>query len=181
MAQRRPININLLPEEFTVSSGISRILSITRMFGVIFLAIFLVFGLGMVTIFMIYSIQLNNLKNSNSVLTSQIASMQSTETQLVLLKDRIAKIKIADSSSSAIDSVKTFMPLVAVLGASSRVNELDIDSSKITSSLTFSSGTDVSAFIASLSNTKFAGVSLTSFSFNPAVGYLVGLDIQNKK
>lgn len=181
MAPKRSININLLPEEFTVSSGVSRALSITRMLGVIFLAVFLVFGLGLAAVFILDTVQLNNLTNENSAITSQISSMQSTETQLVLLKDRVGKIKIADNSASAIQSVSTFMPLVTSLSSSSKVNELDIDTSKIVSSLTFGSGADVSAFIKALGGTKFADIALTSFSFNPSVGYLVGINIQNKK
>ena len=152
-----------------------------RMLGVISLGLFIVFGLGIGAIFIFSSIQFNNLKNQNNSLSTQIASLQTTETQLVLLKDRISKVKVAENLPSALQNMTNFQPIESSLNGNSRMSELDVNSSKITASIVLASNSDLFSFMKTLGSlNKFSNVTLTSFSYNPAVGYLVGLSLSSK-
>lgn len=175
------IKLNLLPPEYAVSTGLSRILNVTRMLGVIALAAFLIFGVGIGAFFIISSIQLSGLNSSNNSLKSQILAQSQTESQVVLLKDRVKKIKLALNQPSSIKNLTNINPYLSVLGASSSVGELDVDATKMTATVNFKSNTDLSNFIQSItSSTAFKNVTETSFGFNPLSGYLIGISFESK-
>lgn len=176
-----PIKVNLLPNELRVSGGVAQFLRISRMLGVIALAVFLVFGIGLGAFFAISTIELNNLNSTNDSLKSQLSVLSKTEAQLVVLKDRIAKIKIAEAIPSATKNLSDFNPFLSTLSPSTKVGELDVDPSKITVSMVFGSNSDLNAFVNSVSAaTVFQNVTVSSFSFNPASGYLIGISIKSK-
>lgn len=176
------VKVNLLPNELKVGKGVLRILRIIRMFGVISLGVFLVFGLGVAIFFILSSVALNNLNKTNDVLTSQIQSLETSETQMVLLKDRIGKIKIVQNLPSAAKNLDSINSLIASIPSSDPVNGLELTPSKISMSINFNSNSDLSGFLKSLSSSSsFQAISLTSFTFNPVSGYLVGIDITGNK
>jgi len=175
------IRVNLLPSEKRVGKELQGILRVTRMLGVIALGAFIVFGLGIAAFFIFTSIQLNSLNSTNSTLESQITGLETSETQIVLLKDRIGKIKTVQSVPSAIANLNNIVPIITPLSVESSVNELDVAPTKISASVNFRSNSDLSNFLKGLStSTSFKNVTVTSFAFNPASGYLVGLDIVGK-
>lgn len=169
------IKINLLPTELKVSGGLSRILSVSRILGVISLAVFLVFGLGLGVFFVISSVQLNSLNSGNDALKSQVTSLKTSEAQLVVLKDRIAKIKTVQKIPTAVKNLVDFDPLVSSF-SSSTVSEVDVDANKIATSINFRSNSDLASFVKAISLAPiFRSVTFSSFSFSPAGGYLIGL------
>lgn len=175
------IKINLLPSEKRVGRELQGILRITRMLGVIALGAFIVFGLGIAAFFVFTSIQLNGLNSTNSTLESQITGLETSETQIVLLKDRIGKIKTVQRVPSAIASLNNIIPVITPLSVEASVNELDVSPTKISASVNFRSNSDLSNFLKGLStSTSFKTITLSSFAFNPASGYLVGVDIVDK-
>ena len=87
--------INLLPPGFGVTGNLGKILKAVRMVGVIGLAFFLVFGLGISIYFIVSTITFNALKSETNSLKEQVKTLQTTEQQIVLLKDRIGKINMA--------------------------------------------------------------------------------------
>lgn len=176
------ININLLPPGFGITGTLGKILKLTRMLGVIGLALFLFFALGISAFFISSTMTLNGLNSDNGSLKDQIKTLQSSEQQVVLLKDRIGKINTVLGLPDAIKTLNIIEPFISNLSASSSLSQLDIDPIKIDLSLQFSSTADTSAFIKSLSNMKslpdskvFTSVVLTSFGYNPISGYLVGV------
>jgi|GEM_PF-1371342 len=175
------INLNLLPTELKVSTGLSRSLRSIRMLGVIGLVGFLVFGLGLIGFFVFSSFQLSNLNSQNDTLKGQLTTLSTSETQLVLLKDRIAKIKIVQGLPTSDKNLTNFRKYISGLSGSSTVNELDVDPGKITAAIDFRSNSDLTTFLTSLSeNTEFKVIDLSSFGFNPATGYLVSLTVTPK-
>lgn len=169
------IKINLLPTELKVSGGLSRILRVSRILGVISLAVFLVFGLGLGVFFVISSVQLNSLNSGNDALKSQVTSLKTSEAQLVVLKDRIAKIKTVQKIPTAVKNLVDFDPLVSSF-SSSTVSEVDVDTNKIATSINFRSNSDLTSFVKAISLASiFRSVTFSSFSFSPAGGYLIGL------
>lgn len=174
------VKVNLLPPEYAVPSGLNKVLGITRMLGVIALAAFLIFGLGLGTFFVISQLQLNNLNNANTALKSQLLSQQTAETQVVLLKDRVKKIKTAQNTPSSIKNLTNANPFLANLGGSSSITELDVDSKIVAATVNFRSNSDMSSFIKSLTgSTVFKTILISSFGFNPASGYLMTVNMAN--
>ena len=170
------IKLNLLPPEARVTGTLGKVLNTTRMLGVIGVAFFLVFTLGISAFFILSTVTLNNLNSNLDALKSQITALQTTETQAVLLKDRIGKIKTALSLPNSVKNLDTTNPIISSLGPAASLGELDVDSQKVDLSLVFTSNVDTSAFIKSLSDSQsFTTATLTSFSYSPAGGILVGV------
>jgi Tfp pilus assembly protein PilN len=168
------IRINLLPPEYAVSGPLGKLLKTTRMLGVIALGAFLVFALGLAAFFIFSSFQLRALKANEDKLKSDIASSETSEQQIVLLKDRLAKVKIAQSTQSGVKNLEKIDPFIAGLSGSTILTELDVDSQKVDLSILFKSNNELSTFLKTLTDSKvFQSVVLTSFGFNPLTGYLV--------
>jgi len=170
--------INLLPPGFGVTGNLGKILKAVRMVGVIGLAFFLVFGLGISIYFIVSTITFNALKSETNSLKEQVKTLQTTEQQIVLLKDRIGKINTALNFPEAIKNLDAIDPFISNLSSSASLNQLEIDPQKIELSLQFRSTADTSAFIKSLSDMKdFRSVVLTSFGYDSTNGYTVGISI----
>src|SRR5258706_3988528 len=176
-----PIKLNLLPVEKRVGKGLQRTLRVTRMLGVISLGIFIVFGLGMAAFFVFSSVQLNNLNSSNTVLEGKISALETSETKMVLLKDRIGKIKSLVGSPTALNNLVSISSIITPVSAQTNINELNVNVTKISLSLNFKSAADISTFLKALSaSQRFQAISVTSFSFNPVSGYLVSIVLTSK-
>ncbi len=170
------VKLNLLPPEYGELKGIGRILKITRSLGVIAMAFFLVFTLGVSAFFIISSISLNNLKSNVDGLKTQIESEKTSEQQLVLLKDRLGKIKSVLGVATANTSLTAINPYITGLSADTTLSEVDVDSAKAELSLTFRSRADLSAFLKKISEGQaFGSVTLSAFTYSPESGYLVGI------
>lgn len=175
------IKVNLLPTELVLSGGINKVLRLTRMLGVISLAGFLIFGLGLAAFFIISTFQLNSLNSGNAGLKTRITGLESSEQKMILLKDRIAKIKTVQGFPTISKNLDNIEPVLGTLATGTAVNELDIDPTKVATTINFKSTGDMASFIKSLSSqTAFPSVILSSFGFNPASGYLVTVSFLSK-
>ena len=175
------VNLNLLPQDLAVGHGLNQVIRVIRAINVIAIAAFIIFVVGAGIFYAISSFQLVSLTTGNNNLISQIKTEQTTEQKLILLKDRIAKIKLAYSSDSLTKPIGLVAPLLSQLPSSASVTELNLDTSKITASILFKSGSDISSFFQNIYSSKlFSGVTLTSFGFNPTTGYLVSLNLAGK-
>lgn len=169
------VKINLLPQDYTVSDSVARVIKIVRPLNVILLSIFLVAALGAAGFFILSSITIKNLSTTNSTLTNQIESLQSAQQQVVLLKDRLGKIRRIMSKPGAYKNIAPINPILVAFFGSSTLTELDADSEKTLLTLNFKSGTDLSNFLDSISeNPSFSNVAMNSFNYNPSNGYTVG-------
>lgn len=175
------VKLNLLPEEFMLTGPLGRIVKFVRPLNVILLAIFLITALGMVGFFIFSSVSLNNLQSGNSSLTSQIQTQSAAQQQVVLLKDRLGKIKTIKTFPGAAKNLTDFDQTLTSLSASSLLTELDVDSQKIGASILFKSNTDLTNFVKSLrSNTAFSRVLMTTFNYSPSFGYQLGISFTKK-
>lgn len=175
------VKLNLLPPEYSVSTGLSKTLGITRMLGVISLALFLIFGLGLGAFFVVSTFELNNINQTNGGLKNQILAQASVENQVVLLKDRIKKIKTALSLASTSKNLGNVNDLIGSFGNGVSITELTMDPAKADLSVGFSNNADLSTFIKNVeSSTVFKTITITSFGFNPSSGYLVAVDLLAK-
>jgi cell division protein FtsL len=176
-----PVNLNLLPPELTVSKTLNNFLKTTRALGVIALAAFLIFVVGAGGYFVYSSITLRDLNAKVEDLKSQVTAQQTSEQQMVLLKDRLKKISSVQKIPNSSNNLASLDPILASVSSGAYVNELDVDALKIDMLINFRSNSELSGFIKNLSATDaFKSVTLSSFSFSPASGYLVGISMVGK-
>lgn len=175
------VKINLLPPDLASGASLSKISGFVKKLNLFLLSFLLVFGSGVAAFLSISSIQLGDLGRREASLKAQIIEMETTETRMILLKDRIGKIKIAKSSENVNTILDAISPLLAQVGADSTVPELNLDSQKIELSVNFESPASLSGFFRYLEgSTSFDSIVLTSFGFNPSTGYLVNLKLTPK-
>lgn len=175
------IKVNLMPAELVLSGGLNRILKVSRMLGVILLAGFLIFGLGLAAFFIISSVQLSGLNSGNTDLKNQITTLETSEQKIVLLKDRIGNIKKVQSIPTFLTNLGNIEPVLAAVTAGSSVSELDIDPTKVSTTINFKSNGDLTTFITSVTKQSvFKSILLSAFGYNPASGYLVTLTFSAK-
>lgn len=175
------VKLNLLPQGAGITGELGKTLKLTRMLGVIAVAFFLVFTIGISAFFVLSTLTLKNLNSDLDSLKSQISTQEATEQKVVLLKDRLAKIKTALATPGALKNFDTVIPYVSGLGAGSTISTLDVSPEKVTLSLVFTTRAGVSDFTSSLSTSKnFSSAVLTSFVFNPAAGYQVNVNLTAK-
>jgi hypothetical protein len=172
------VNLNLLPPELAVSKSLGKVLKTLRALGVISIAVFLIFAVGLGILFIISTISLNNLNSSISQHESQISAQEASEQQIIILKDRIAKISQAKAVSSALKTVTNFETVLANLSPDSIISQFNADSSKADISMGFKSNSDLTAFLQAVTTSKlFNSVILSSFGYGPSQGYSVGINI----
>ncbi|KKR85150.1 MAG: hypothetical protein UU32_C0037G0009 [Candidatus Woesebacteria bacterium GW2011_GWB1_41_10] len=173
--------INLLPPELKTGGIFGKAIKAVRSLTLILLSLFLVFGFGVAGFFILSSIELRNLTANGTSLKEQIKVLEVTEQKMVLLKDRIGKIRTAMNSPSVISGFEGVNLILSSLSSDSSVSELAVDSTKIDLSLAFRSPGDLSGFLTNLKNsTFFKSIVLTSFGFNPQTGYLVAVRLMPK-
>lgn len=169
------VNLNLLPQEYSVKSGLGAYARLARTLTIILSTFFSVFVLGAIAFFLVSSYTLRQTTAEIEILKSQIKSRQDTELRLALLKDRLAKVKIALSQGSTYRTIEKIEPLLNNLSDAS-VGELNIDSQKIEASVAFSSFLGLSNFFQNLySMDSFKSIVMTSFGYNPITGYLTNI------
>lgn len=175
------VKLNLLPEDYALSGPVAQIVKFSRPATVIALALFLVMSVGMVGFFIFSSVSLNNLSNQNSSLVSQISAQNSSQQQIVLLKDRLSNIKKVQSLPSVTKNLTNIDAVMGKLTGDSLIAELDVDAQKTNASLIFKSNSDLTNFLSSLStNTAFSSITLTGFNYSPSSGYEVNLSFIGK-
>lgn len=175
------VKLNLLPSDYSVSKPLAALLKVVRPLNVTLLSVFLAGALGVAGFFIFSSITLKNLNEKNDILKNEIQAQSEAQQQIVLLKDRLGKIKRVYDIQSADKNLTLIVPYVNSLGANSTITELDVSSQKISLSAAFRTNTELTDFIHSLdSQSPFTNVTLDSFSYNPANGYLVGVSFVGK-
>lgn len=170
------VKMNLLPPEYAVSGGLARVLKTTRMLGVIALAIFVVFALGLAGFFVFSSFELRSLTAGNDGLKGQITALSSSEQQMILLRDRLKKIRTVQTTASSAKNLSSVDPIVAAISGNITLTELAVDPQKVDISVVIRSNSDLTTFLKNLKSSEaFKSVVLTSFGFNPVSGYLANI------
>lgn len=167
------IKINLLPPGHEINSSLWRVMKFIRMLNVIGLAGFIIFALVLGTFFAISTFRLRTLDDNVNRLKNQVSNEEVSEQRLVLLKNRLDRIKTVKSLTSSAKNLTNIDNLLSTLGSDTNLTEIDIDRDKIDVSFLFKTDSDLSLFLSSIKDLKiFKSVVLSSFSYNPENGYL---------
>lgn len=173
--------LNLLPPEYGTLGQLGKILKVIRALGVIAMALFFVFALGVSAFFIISTITMNGLNSDIDSLKNQVKAQQASEQQIVLIKDRLGKIKTILAKPDALKGLTGVSPYISGLSGSTTLSDLSADSSKVDMTLNFKTNADLTNFMTQISQDKnFGSVVLASFSFSSAAGYSVEVIASNK-
>ncbi|KKS00462.1 MAG: hypothetical protein UU51_C0007G0008 [Microgenomates group bacterium GW2011_GWC1_41_20] len=174
-------NLNLLPQNLQISKGLDSVLKTSKALGVILIVVFIVFSLGTGAFFIYSKITLNNVQTNVEQLKSQVKAQEGSEQQLVLLKDRLAKISSIKSTPNASKNIINMDILFRNMSPSSTMNQLEVTPTKIGVSMLIRSNEDLTAFIKNLkTNEMFNVVNLTSLGYSMNAGYSVIVSLSNK-
>lgn len=175
------VKLNLLPPEYGTLGQLGKILRVTRALGVIAMVLFFVFALGVSAFFIISTITINGLNSDINSLKNRVTAQQTSEQQIVLIKDRVGKIKSILATPDALINLTAVSPYISGLSGSTTLSDLSADSSKVDMTLTFRSNTDLTNFMSQISNDKnFSTVVMPSFAFSSTAGYSVQITALNK-
>lgn len=175
------LKINLLPDNFAVKGTLARSLALVKQLTIVLLAVFILIVVGISGYFFVSSFELGRITVNIESLKSQIMEQETVETQMVLLKDRISKIKIAQKSVSSQQSLTQVDSLFSSIPQGVTLGQLSVDSTKSEASISFDSSLTLTDFFKTItSSTNFSSIILTSFGFNPATGYLASFRLVGK-
>lgn len=168
------VKLNLLPQDYAVSDSVAMVLKIVRPLNVVLLGLFLVTSLSVAAYFLFSSITIKELNSTNNALTTQVQSLSSAQQQIVLLKDRLAKVRKALNSPNAAKNLSLSQSVLATLTENSTISELTIEPQKSLITLNFKSNSELKVFMDELSSRPdFSGISMDAFGYNPDNGYVV--------
>ncbi len=175
------IKINLLPTDYRLTGPVGQIVKFARPLNVILLALFLVTVVGMGGFFIFSSFSLKNLVTRNDGLKKQIQSQSTAQQQMVLLKDRLSKIKTIQGIPTATKNLADIDPLLMLITGNSFLSELNLDSQKVAATVVFKSNSDLTNFLKAISsNTSYSSISLGTFNYSPVAGYQISLNFVKK-
>lgn len=172
--------INLLPDDFS-SKGVVKVARIIKKVLIPVFAMFFVSIAVMLGIIIILNSNLKRIGNNQEILTNSIKNLEKTERGMLLLQERLSKIKNILSNDSS--GGKFTQNVQDILGRSPGVNisEIKLISDKINLEAEVATSDQVEQFLSQvLENPLFKEVVLTNFSFNPATGYSLGLGLITK-
>ena len=172
--------INLLPSDLGPKASVLKLANLGKKLAVIISLIFLVFGILLIGYIIFLNIELKSSGTKQAGLKNSITSLQKTEQSLYLLKERIGKIKILftkEPESSVFEGTNNTLFNAPGVTFTHIVASAD----KTTVSGNSQSTSGLSTFFASiLASATYKSVKLTSFSFNPKLGYVFGMELTTK-
>jgi len=172
-----PDNLNLLPQNLQVSKGLSSTLKTAKSLGVIFIVAFIIFCLGMAGYFVYSKITLDSIQANVNKLTAQVKAQESSEQQLILLKDRLGKIALVKNEANASKNIAGMNTFLNNTSPSLKVSEVNITPIKMTMSLNIYSNDDLTKLLQNIkSTTLFNQAELSSFNYG-AAGYTIDLNL----
>lgn len=173
-------SINLLPTELAPKGFSVRVARILRNVATAGFVLVVLAGLGIGAFFLLTSLEIRDSNSKQDQLKVQVKSLESTEQSLVLLKDRISKVRQVLRTDTVSPIISKADALVSSLPPGVQANEIQIGAlTKFT--VTVSNTGELTQFMSQLiAANKFKRVDLKGFNFNPASGYLIDLEFSDK-
>lgn len=174
-------SLNLLPQDLQVSKGLGKVLKVIKSIGVISVVMFSVFLVVIVALFVVSKVSLNGLQNSNDKLKAQVKAQETSEQQLVLLKDRLSKISSVRALPNATNNIQSISSVIGNVSTLSSIDSANVSLSKIDLSLNILSNEDLTIIMDNLRNSeKFNLVDLYSFDYSQGLGYSIKATLSKK-
>lgn len=172
--------INLLTTKIAPKSSVIKTSNTLKVIGLVWTVVFFVAVLVMVSIFLINSQQIRSSVSRQEQLKSAIRSLERTEQQYTLLKDRVTKINDIYAVGDAIKDLEKFYDIYLSFPEGATLERMEIGVGMIESSFLFNdSQTLTESFVKLLSNGEYDYIQMNSFSFSPERGYQVLLTMND--
>lgn len=142
---------------------------------------FIIFVSGVATLFVINKTSLNRINTEVSQLETQVKAMEGSEQQLILLKDRLAKITSIKTMPTVTQNLSNLDSILEGVSFDSTMNDVSIAPKRIDTSLELASNKDFTTFISNLKNMDFfKTITLSSLNYSSGKGYTVETKFENK-
>ena len=171
-------NVNLLPKELAPSESVTKFGKVLNTFALGLTGLFVVTAVaGGVTLYLLNN-KLSDLGREQIELKNSIKNLQTSESQLILLKDRIGKIQslLSDRTNEVLyDKQKG---ITGSLPADMALSKNEISHGKATIELGSNrskSIIDLMSII--LSNSELSTLTMQEMTFNPYQGYKIVFDL----
>lgn len=173
--------INLLPTDISPKGPVVKISNLIKNLAVISFVLFLLTALGMLAIFILNSVQLRSLNESSENLKTSIKSLETTEQGLVLVKDRLSKVKLVLADESGGQEAEGLGIINSGLPTSVSLTEAVVSKDVLDVTFIATDSQGLAALMTRIiSQEAFAKVDLVSFSFNPSTGYIPSFSMKIK-
>ncbi len=174
-------NINLLPIELSAKSGVAKLAATLKRVSMFSVITFLVFGLMAGAFILVYSLDTNSIVKNNDNLASQIATLEDAEQKTVLIKDRLQKIKTLNAQTDILPAITGLKSVISGLPAGVTVADITMDSGKTVFAFNVADSSILVSFLSNLVvSSGYKQLTIKSFSFTPATGYLVSFETVSK-
>lgn len=173
--------INLLPTDLSPKGPVVKLATILKNVATVSFLIFFLAVLGMAALFILNSVTLRTIGERSEALKTSIASLEETEQRLVLVRDRLSKVKQVLGAESGIEEVEGLEKITTGLGAGTTLSEAVVDKDSLEVTFIVSSSTELAQLMSKvISQDSFKKVELTALSFNPSAGYVPSFIFSNK-
>jgi len=170
------LKINLLPEDHVKDKKAKRISRIVRTGTLAILALFILIGGAEAGILYYLSQQLDDLAQEQSNIKLSIANLESTEQNLVLIKDRVQKIQELLNNRPDEEIISKQKLITNALLTNLSVKSIVIRPPDYNIEITAASSLSVADLFQELSQKPgFDSLVLETTSFNPYEGYVLNL------
>lgn len=172
--------INLLPTDLAPKGEVVKAANTIKSLIVGALAVFLITVFGLIGYLLVGVFEIRNSETKQEQLKVSIRTLEQSEQRLVLLKDRLAKVKLAFSSESADEEAENIQTVLSA-ATSVGISELELKPLSIEVSVVAQSSSQLSSFLSFLENSDiFENIKVSSFGFNPTAGYIVSMELKEK-
>ena len=174
--------VNLLPPDLGPQRGLFKLSQVLKNLSILSFFIFLIIFATSLAFYLLASFELKDQTAKNEQLKQEVRALEQTESALVVLKDRLAKIgAVYDLSQAFLQKIKGMTVFLANLAPEIAVSEISLDAKGIEFSLRAESLAFLSSLFSQVYGSEvYKSAVLSSFSYNPSSGYSLVLILKEK-
>src|SRR3990172_9263227 len=156
--------INLLPTELLPSAGLLRTARLLKTVLTVGFGIFVVVVLGLVGFFTVNALSLRSSNARQEELKASIKSFEQTEQGLVLVKDRLGKVKEVEAKENADNEIEALSSLFGQVPPGVSLSEAVVSKEELDATFVVGDSSVLGQFIAGIIFTQgFTKIDLLSF------------------
>lgn len=145
------------------------------------LALFVITAAGLAAYFVINSINLRTSIANQNTLKESIKSLEQTEQSLILVVDRLSKVKEINNKPSVAKELENLSSVLGAIPTEAKLTEAVLNRGTTDLSFMVENSTILTQLMASIIiRTEYQRIDLLSFSFNPTLGYIISLSFASK-
>ena len=171
--------INLLPIELSPNSSSAKLAVKFKKIIIILTVVFVLVSLAGGALIFYFSNQLKTSTAEENSIKQKIQSLEATEEELFLLKDRIGKINQANSEKNVVNSFDSLNEFLASIPNTVLVSNMEINETQSLFTVTTTDSLGMEKFLNSLVTSGiYKNMTLKNFFFEPTTGFTITLDVQ---